>query len=235
MIRIAICDDERDSRERISEYCNRYAGEREIAVECKEYFSGKELLVGSEADLLLLDVEMEGMDGIAVKNFLQKKKLDTKILFVSSHDEVISEAFGRHVYGFLKKPLDYEQFEKKMDIVVKEVKEEWGYILTGFSGEVRKIFVKNILYVQAEGKYTKIFLRNHDNYIFSDKSLGTWKKELGQSDFGQCHRSYLVNYFNIKNLQDAVWLVNGTQIPMSRRMEKEFRENYKKYIWRKAK
>lgn len=51
-------------------------------VECKEYFSGKEILVGSEVDILLLDIEMDGMDGIAVKNFLQKK-LDTKILSVA--------------------------------------------------------------------------------------------------------------------------------------------------------
>lgn len=235
MIRIGICDDEKHYRETIREYCVGYFGERGLEYQCKEYSSGEELLQDARMDILFLDVEMAGIDGIQVKDFFQKERTETKIIFISSHEEAMADAFGRHVYGFLKKPLVCANFEKKLDVVVAELEEENRFVLSDLFGEMNKILIRRIMYIQAEGKYTKIFLENQEDYVFSDKNLGTWKTELGEEDFGICHRSYLVNFYYIKKIQDAEVLVGDVRIPLSRRMEKEFKENYRKYIWRKAK
>lgn len=89
-----------------------------------EYASGEELLRDSSSDVLLLDVEMPGMNGIAVKNFLQNQRAMTRILFVSSHEETITEAFGREVYGFLYKAVTYELFREKMQFLLEDLKEQ---------------------------------------------------------------------------------------------------------------
>ncbi len=68
MIRIAICDDEKECRTSLLKYCERYCRERELEGVCLEYEAGEALLGDREAaDLLLLDVEMHGIDGIGVK------------------------------------------------------------------------------------------------------------------------------------------------------------------------
>lgn len=234
MIRVGICDDEKYDRETIREYCAGYFDVRGLEYQCKEYSSGEELLQDARMDILFLDVQMVGIDGIQVKDFLQKERIETKIIFISSHEEAMLDAFGRHVYAFLKKPLEFANFEKKLDVVVAELEEENRFVLSDLFGEMNKIPIRRIMYIQADGKYTKIFLENHEDYVFSDKNIGTWKTELGE-DFGICHRSYLVNFYHIKKIQDAEVLVGKVSIPLSRRMEKEFKENYKKYIWRKAK
>lgn len=235
MIQIAICDDERTSRVEIRKYCQKYCGERGLEYHCSEYASGEELLRADMAEILLLDVEMEGMDGIEVKDLLQKQRVDTRILFISSHEEVIPEAFGRQVYGFLKKPLDYVQFEKKMSVMMENLAEQSVSVLHEAMGDIKKIPVNKIQYIQANGKYSRIFLEGGEGYIFSDKSISRWKEELTPCDFGMSHRSYLVNYYYVKKVQESVALGGDLYIPLSRRMEKEFRDSYRKYIWRKAK
>lgn len=235
MIQIAICDDEKKYRKELAEYCYKYCNERKYEFCCREYASGTELLKDGEADILLLDVEMAGMDGLQVKDLLGQQRADTRILFISNHEEALPEAFGRQVYGFLKKPVDYREFERKLDIVVEDLMERGGYILYESTDSICKIPINQILYIQADGKYTKIFLWDEEEYVFSDKSIGAWKEELGLNDFGMCHRSYLVNLFYVKRIQADITLANHQHIPVSRRMEKEFRDNYRAYIWRKAK
>ncbi|MCI5874276.1 MAG: LytTR family DNA-binding domain-containing protein [Clostridiales bacterium] len=235
MIQIAICDDEKECRKTIAEYCDRYCKQRNLKACCREYASGEVLLEHGEADILLLDVEMAGMDGLQVKDLLGRQRADTRILFISSHEEALPEAFGRQVYGFLKKPVDYGQLEKKLDIVVADLEEQNRCILYESTGSIRKISMNQILYIQADGKYTKVFLMDEEGYVFSDKSISEWKEELGPNDFGMCHRSYFVNFYYVKQIQEDIMLANNQHIPVSRRMEKEFRENYRRYIWRKAK
>lgn len=234
MLTIAICDDDRMYREEAAEYCRRYGEKQRLDYKIKLYGSGEELLEDVPSDILLLDVEMAGVDGLHVKEILQRQKVETAILFISSHQEVIQEAFGRQVYGFLKKPLEYEIFQKKMDIVLEDLAEQNRYIMCETSTGVRKILLNQIQYIQAEGKYTKLYLTGEKEYILSDKRIGSWNQDLGNKGFGMSHRSYLVNFCYVRGMEKEIILKDGQQIPMSRRMEKEFREQYKEFIWRKA-
>lgn len=234
MIKIAICDDEEQQRKIVTEYCHRYCEERHIEYRCEEYASGEELLLDAQADIMLLDIEMTGLDGLQVKDILQRQKSDIRILFVSRHEDVISEAFGRQVYGFLRKPVDYGLLQKKMDVILEDLEEQGRYILCDISGEIRKVSVNRLRYIQADGKYTKLFLEGEKEYIFSGKSIGMWKKELETDGFGMCHRSYLVNFYYVNGAGGEITLKGEGSVPISRRMEKEFHEAYKKYLWRKA-
>ncbi len=235
MIRIAICDDEKDCRTSLMQACERYCRERELEWVCLEYETGEDLLEAYEAaDLLLLDVEMHGIDGIGVKDVLGSRRGELRIIFVSGHEEAICDAFGRGVYGFLKKPLAYGELEKKLDAVLSDFLETESYVTCTNTGCKKNVLVSRILYIQASGKYTKVFLTGAEEYVFSDRSIGSWKQELKADDFCMCHRSYLVHLAYVKRLQQEVWLSDGSRLPMSRRMERELREAYREYVWRKA-
>ena len=88
MITIGICDDDFAVREVLRFYCDRFFEGRQYKV--SEYVSGKEFLEGNRSepctDILLLDIEMEDLDGLQVKNILHRQKKEVRILFVTSND-----------------------------------------------------------------------------------------------------------------------------------------------------
>lgn len=80
----------------------------------------------------------------------------------------ICDAFGRGVYGFLKKPLAYGKLEKKLDAVLSDFLETEAYVTCTNTGCKKNVLVSRILYIQASGKYTKVFLTGAEEYVFSD-------------------------------------------------------------------
>lgn len=234
---IGICDDQKEYRIELINYCERYFTDTVTEYKVYEYCSGEEFTASTteELDILLLDIEMNELSGIKIKDYLQKQKRDIKILFVSSHEEMLPEAFGREVYGFLVKPMQYEKFAVKMDAMIEDITDQGRFVLLEENGNMKKIYVQDIFYIKAHGKYTGIYIRDDREYVFSSKSIQEWTKELQMFGFGPCHRSYLVNYFNISKIQNEILLQDGTSIPVSRRKRSEIETEYKKFVWRKAK
>ncbi|MCI8895367.1 MAG: response regulator transcription factor [Lachnospiraceae bacterium] len=218
-----------------------------LEYELVEFVSGEELLAVLEAagegrdsqaspwDILLLDIEMQGMSGLLLKEYLQKKRQEIRILFVTSHEEAMPEAFGRQVFGFLQKPLEYERFRQKMDSVLADMKDYEKYVTVENETGVRKIYLKQILYIQGYGKFTQLFLEGEASYMFSEQSLGKWRELLAEEWFCQCHKSYLVNLGQVRGMRENEIVLEGEKrIPLSRRMQKEWKEKYRKYLWEKA-
>ena len=233
---IGICDDQKEHRMELISFCERYFKDKTTEYKIYEYCSGEEFAASStdELDILLLDIEMDELSGIKIKDYLQKQKQEIKILFVSSHEEMLPEAFGREVYGFLGKPVQYEKFAVKMDAMIEDITDQGRFVIIEENGDVEKIYIQDILYIKAYGKYTEIYVRDDRKYVFSSKSIQEWEKEFRMFGFGQCHRSYLVNYFNIRKIQDDILLHNGTRIPVSRRKRNEIETEYKKFVWGRA-
>ena len=102
-MKIAICDDEKKASEALLE----------ILRECPEsvektdvYFSGEELLRAKEQyDLLFLDIDMEGIDGIETARKIRLKDKKVKIVYVTAYSEYAGKAFSVHAFGYLLKPV----------------------------------------------------------------------------------------------------------------------------------
>lgn len=126
-LRIAICDDQEVYREDILEHCKRLLQGENVIYSC--FASGEELLdSGFQFDFLFLDIEMTGMDGIQVKNLLETQNAQAKIIFLTSHEERMIEAFGANVIGFLRKPVQEEMLLpiiRKMKLFTDRKTVEW--------------------------------------------------------------------------------------------------------------
>lgn len=233
---IGICDDQQKYRTELIDCCKRYFENKTIKYELYEYNSGEEFSASTtdELDILLLDIEMDRFSGIEIKEYLQRQKQNIKILFVSSHEEMLPEAFGREVYGFLCKPVQYEKFAAKMDAMIEDITDQGRFVVVEENNDMEKIYVQDILYIKAHGKYTEIYVKDDRGYIFSSKSIQEWVEELAMFGFGQCHRSYLVNYYNVRKIQNEILMQDGTSIPVSRRKKNEIEAEYKKFVWGKA-
>ncbi len=231
MIKIGICDDEKISREQLKELLEQFFEENGLSFELWEYESGADFLNrGEEINLLFLDIEMEGMSGIQLKEELQGRE-GIRIIFVTGHMEGMPEAFGRNVYGFLEKPATADKLEKYLLRVLKDLEEERMLVIKGVQGDMA-VKEKDILYFVSEKKYSRMVGKNGES--FCDLGLQQLEEMLGQESFFRCHKSYLVNLANISDANQNIRLKNGESIPVSRRKAKELKEAYLEYIIRKA-
>ena len=235
MIYVGICDEEVWCREQLISFCQRYFDQR-FAYEIREYVSGEEVLTGKLPDILFLDIEMDGLDGLEVKELLEEKGKRTKIIFATSHGELALEGYGRDVLGFLTKPMEYEKFKKKMDLAIRDLQEKNYYIVVeGVKKSRRKVFLADIRYLKSAGRYVYFFVKDVDQPLLDDRGLIFWQRELEDKGFALTKKGYLVNLSQIEELRtDEVRLVSGERIPLSRRIRDSFRTTYTDYLFRDA-
>lgn len=233
MVTIAVCDDAESERSITVKYCKEYFEGKKEGYRVFEYASGERVLADDWADILLIDVKMKYVSGILVKDLLQILRTKTRIIFVSEDKEFMAEAFGKNVFAFLTKPLEYEMFCEKMDWVLEDIWESRNFIycreFMDYESTYRKIYLRDILYVEAQGHKTLIYTGHGDFCMKSDKRISEWKGEFVKCGFVSCHRSYVVNLWHVVRIGNDVELSYGMHVPLAREKKNDFRRIYKQY------
>ena len=117
--KIAVCDDEQIFGDDVVKKLKEQSEHCEIS----EYISGEELLNSSmEFDMIFLDIEMTGINGINAAFTLRERGYDGMIIFLTSHTEFMPDAFKVKAFRFLDKPLDSEKFNEAFSEAKKEIR-----------------------------------------------------------------------------------------------------------------
>ena len=224
-MKIGLCDDQSDAREHLKKHCCKL-GYQDIFM----FSSGEELLQSPQLtslDLVFLDIHMEGISGIEVKERLEGMSPATLIVFCSAHQERMMEAFGRNVLSFLGKPAKEGAIKKcivhaaylKMDIHPIEINKDIV------------VSCGDIVYLQAEQKYTVFYTKDGISHL-TRKSLKNWIRELREFGFCPVSRSAVVNLKYLKKLlyhDKVVLLACGDSISISRNYREELKEQLDLY------
>jgi len=158
MYKVAICDDEKSSAEKTAELLENYKKSHlGTEFEVDIFYSSLELLGAMEKkvyDIYLLDIYIDNMNGIEIADIIRKNSEDSQIIFMTSSNAFYKEAFRIHAVHYLEKPILEEEFCAAMDRVC--VVEEVHYLTVRDSGEISKIAVDDIIYIQSEDHYKRI-------------------------------------------------------------------------------
>ncbi len=228
-INIAICDDEKLHREKligvIQEYCKMNV---KLAV-ISEYSSGEECLSDLEdVDILFLDIDMEGIDGIEVKDRLESAHENVHIVFTTNYGDRMNEAFGIQVISFIQKPVTLEAVANAMDKVSKWYSKRDFMELEDIGGKKKVFSTEQIYYIEASNQYSKIKLRREE--LLMRKSLKAWEEELSDKGFCRIHQSVIVNFFHAKEVGHKVIMEDNATFPISTRRRKAVNRAYSEYI-----
>jgi DNA-binding LytR/AlgR family response regulator len=234
---VGICDDEEYWQNEILKYCNMIARHSKITFEYFLFSSGEEILSNKfPLDILLLDEEMKTISGQMIKEYFEDSNQNTMIVFVTCHSEILYDSFGKNVYGFLNKPIDACSFAKIFEKLLNKLNQtQYITLPDSINGDI-KIPCKNILYIKAEGSYSKIVQENSQEYIVR-KGLGDFKKMLFYKYLVCVHKSYIVNLsqkVTISSDCSSIIVKTGEKIPIARRRKKEVRELYIKIATERA-
>ena len=135
-------------------------------------------------DLLFLDVEMSGISGTELLEQVKKKYQIWRIVFVTSHLESMQAAFSQKTIGFLGKPVNDKEVEKKILEVQEDMMGNVQLRFIGDAGEPVSMLVDDVFYLQGERSYTRIYINQAGKIqgVLVCKTLGTLEKELEIGD-----------------------------------------------------
>lgn len=226
---VAICDDEKLFREELRSVLFAYKAARRLHIDVYLYASGEALLASGKAfDMVFLDYQMPGMDGMEVARALRRRNLTCSIVFVTSYPQFVFEAFEVQPYRFLPKPITPVQIEVLMNTFIAQQKQLAPIIVVNDS-EQKVVHAKDILYLEGNGKYC--IIRTMEETYNSSKTLAQVHALLPQHCFYRSHKSYVLNLYSIDTFdRDVATLTNGEIAQIGRSKIGEFKRVYKQFI-----
>ncbi len=234
-MRIAICDDEKVICDQIEKLVKR----QEPDCDTELFVSGEELLREKKNfDLIFLDIQMEGINGIEVAKTLRNKKEEAILIFITGIKEYVFEAFDVSAFHYLLKPIEetkfievfaraVAEFEKKDELEKKKEREEESFVIKA-KGRTIILNRNDILYIESQNRMVNFHTTKEILELYFD--MGNLETRLGKN-FYRCHRGYIVNMGYITEYgKDRISLTNGETIYLSRRKYKEFVRTYMDYL-----
>jgi DNA-binding LytR/AlgR family response regulator len=191
------------------------------------FASGEELLsYKGEIHIILMDIEMERIDGIATTGQLHHRNPDTIVILVTSHVRRFKDGYKVNAFRFMTKPIHKDEFTEYMNDAVAEILGRRLITLRREGVDV-SINIKSILYISAQQGYTEVWTTK--NTYRSENSLIIWEEQLDPKLFFRCHKKHLVNISQIEDLSNRIKLKNGDIIDVSRRKHAQLREIFMNY------
>ena len=230
---IGICDDEQKSIDITKKFCEEVSGELDIEFAFCIFASGEEVLkCDEEIDILMLDIEMSGMNGIETMHILEDMSNIRNILFVSGYSDYIHESFGIKTKGFVCKPIEYSRLKKEIEKTILYIKKDINkqFVEADVGGKHMLIDTENIMYIQGEGRYVRL-VTSTESYLVTE-NIKVWEEKLCGSSIHRVHKSYIVNYKFVQNIVGTeVVLKDDVKLSIGRKYYKLVKDQYREYIF----
>ena len=226
-MKIAVCDDERMIRELLCGYLNEYNNLFDIRC----FSSGEEITAARDSfDIIFLDVQMTGIDGMETAKRLRAKGCGALIIFLTSYMEYVFDAFKVNTFRYLPKPLEKGKFLEALSAAEREIKANRKVTVSRF-GETSEIALDKLAYLEAFGDGTYLHCSKSE-YYESGLALKEWETKLSPHGFFRISRSMLVSLGAIQKYSgNEVWLKGFAEpFTVSRRSVTDFKNEYMNYI-----
>ncbi len=223
MIRIAICDDEKHMSDHIRAMASDFFRKKNREICFRIFSSGEELLsYDGQIDILFLDIQMKGMDGIETARKLRAFKFRGFLIFITVLKEMVFQSFEVQAYDYLVKPMDKKQFAKTMDRLyasMQTASEDSLLVQKGYEGRI--IREDEIVFCEIIDRKIYLNLASGEVVDYYER-IENLETKL-DNRFYRCHRSYLINLKHLKGYKNGTACMdNGKEIPVSRLRSKEF-------------
>ena len=223
MIRIAICDDEKHMVDHIKAFVSDFFRKKNREISIRTFLSGEDLLsYDGQIDILFLDVQMKGMDGMETARKLRADQFRGFLIFITVLKEMVFQSFEVQAYDYLVKPVDEKQFEKTMErlyVSMQNTGEDSLLVQKGYEGRI--ILKDEIVFCEVIDRKIYLNLASGEVVDYYER-IENLETKLG-SHFFRCHRSYLINLKHLKGYKNGTaYMDNGKEVPVSRLRSREF-------------
>lgn len=218
--KIAICDDCPSDIKYLSVLVSEWAERANTAVTIKEFPSAEAFLFHYENqrdfDILLLDIEMTGQNGIDLAKKVRQDNKTVQIVFITGFPDFVAEGYDVAALHYLMKPVAADKLYTVLDRAADNLSKSEKRLKVSFDRQNCFLPLNSILYIEAQKQY--IAIHTFEEVYRMKASLTELEGELDQR-FMKCQRSYVVNLdYVVRVRSNCVILKNGEEIPISRGM-----------------
>lgn len=230
-LRIAFCDDDSRFRAALREAAEAAFRAHGLRCDCFEAGSAAELsaVLGHRSfDLLFLDIEMPGMDGIRFGEELRARGCRADIVYVSNMEDKVYEIFRVHPWSFLRKSHFAQELPALLDEYARARRDQSDILLlTGASGGAVAVDPVALVYAEAVGKTQKLVFSGGEEPALIRVTMRDLEEKLLPFGFIRIHKGFLVNFRFIRKITSrSVLLDTGGDLPVGRDRLQSARERY---------
>lgn len=229
---ICICDDEFYIHDEIKSFLEELAVTK-TQFSVTDVLSGEDLLnkcSSSDAfDIIFLDTEMTGINGIKTAEELRKKGIKSIIIFISAQEKYVFDVFKFEAFHFMVKPLREAEFDEVFLRAVRKYKAEHSVIALKWQNERYAIPIREITFV--EGYQRHLMVHTETEVYKSTGKISDIFNELENHNFIRVHQGFIVNMAYIKRFDNNdIVLRNNTKVMISIRKRSEALKAYDIYL-----
>ena len=231
MIHIAIVEDNRKTREKISAFLQKYAKENNNEFTIHTFEDGEDIVRNYHPiyDVILMDIQMKKMDGMTAAEKIRKKDSEVILVFITNMMQYAVRGYAVKAVDYILKPFNYFTFSehmKRVDLYLKQ-KEKSNLVLSTNGGMV-KINIKEIYYLESLGHYIHIHTTKEEITVLD--TMKNMEQILGYNGFFRCNNSYLVNLMYVEKVDKYIAVVGGDEVQISRPKKKVFMDALANYL-----
>lgn len=231
MLKIAILDDDMSFLKCINQKIKDVFSERNVEVTTYLFTSGEQIIDKiingkSYYDVFFLDVQIPNQMGMDIAKIIRSKYKDVLIIFVTSFDNYVFEAFDYDAVSYIRKNEFDNKITNTIDRIIAKINMNNKKVVFNNSEGQYHVSPKNIMYFES---------LNHSIYIHEDNgkvikitnSLNQLERDFSIYNFIRIHSGYLVNLkyvYSIENI--SLVLLNNKVLPVSRHRLKDVKKAF---------
>ncbi|MBO5197700.1 MAG: response regulator transcription factor [Lachnospiraceae bacterium] len=231
-LNIAICEDEQNQVEFIKRAASLWTKTRGYLPVFSEFPSAEAFLFEyggkRNIDILLLDIEMAGMNGIELAKKIREDNTRVQIIFVTGYPDFMAEGFEVAALHYLIKPVKKEKLFAVLDRAAEKLKGSSRFVLLPVGKETVRIYVEDIRYAESDGHYILLHV-GKETYRLR-MTVSEIEKALGQGFF-RSGRSFIVGLrYVIRITKTSVYLEGGIEVPLGKGLYDEMNQALVRYL-----
>ncbi|MGN0267029.1 MAG: LytR/AlgR family response regulator transcription factor [Lachnospiraceae bacterium] len=237
MIKMVICDDRKEDRDRIYDGAIRFCREKNLQAEILCFDHPDAMIQKCEQfrpHIYILDIVMPMITGIQAARELRWNQPDAQIIFTTTEESYALESFDVNPLGYLLKPVDEKKLAQTLELALRRVdscKEKT--ITVKVRGGYRTLTLSDVLYIDYRNHVVSYHLISGEVISTSTLRIGFaeyLKKNHPEADFVQCHESVAVNIASIDKLtRNDIVVRNKEMIPVSKSRYPDVADKYMSY------
>ena len=234
MISIAVCDDDKNVISSIKEAVNEFKDANSVEFETHTFNSGEKLVESSlKFDLIFLDIEMGGIDGIKTAHLIRPKSRRSRIVYVTNHSELALQSYSVHPFDFVVKPFKKERIIDVLNEFMKYITDTANndpvIQLKGMDGPLL-LNLRNIYAFEYTGNRRITVYTESETHCIKG-SLSEVFSLINSESFTSPHKSFIVNMEHIDKLTCfTLFTTNGIEVPIAQKKLKEFQNEFSRFI-----